>query len=62
MLKIFGIELTPEQAADAIVECDICTAYHWGDDNPVGQMLSESATLEEQIRIDYLVRARGATA
>ena len=62
MLKIFGIEYTPEQAADLIVECDITTAYHWGDDNPAGQVFAETATLEEQIMIDYLVRAKGATA
>jgi len=60
MLKLFGAEYTPEQAADAIVECDIDTAYHWGDDNPAGQVFAENATLEECIQIDSFVQAKGA--
>ena len=60
MLKLWGAEYTPKEAADAIVEFDINTAYHWGDDNPIGQVFAETATLEECIQIDSFVQAKGA--
>lgn len=60
VLKLWGIEYTSEQAADAIVQCDIRTAFHWGDDNALGQIFAEHATLEECKEIDFFVIAKGA--